>query len=293
LPAPQTSGSVEEYELLGPDENVVHFAGLKVLDDVPNVSGLSNVVRIVWSKTMGLAFPVVETSDCGTIALPLLVSGFEAVAGVQIYVGYDDSHATFDSVTSTQMNDIMWNESSEVISLIWADMSLTSPLTLGNNDTLATFYFSNLTGVSAVEFQSQTKVVDTAAAYFTVETTDGSMTCTGGQGSDNDPALIGTWNLVSVNGQAIVPGVFLRWVFTATTITSTSDMDCVEVLTYSSAGGVLTGLSVVSRVGSECGHDDGGGELGGYSVVGNTLTVTMYDPEMEPPMAVFVFTRAY
>jgi hypothetical protein len=109
----------------------------------------------------------------------------------------------------------------------------------------------------------------------------------------NDPSLIGSWNLVSVNGQSIGQGVYLRWTFTATTITSTSDMDCVEVLTYSSAGGILTGLSVVSQVGSECGDDGGGGELGSYSVVGNTLTVTMYDPEIEPPEAVFVFTKVY
>ena len=111
--------------------------------------------------------------------------------------------------------------------------------------------------------------------------------------STNDPSLIGSWSLVSVNGAPIIPDVFLIWTFTATTVTVTSDMDCVEVIAYSSTGGVITGLSVISQEGSECGDDDGGGELGSYSVVETTLTVTMYDPEMEPPTAVFVFTKVY
>jgi hypothetical protein len=112
-------------------------------------------------------------------------------------------------------------------------------------------------------------------------------------GPDNDPSLIGTWNLVSVNGEALAPGVFLRWTFTATTVTVTSDMDCVEVLAYSSEGGILRGLDVISREGTECEEDDDDETvLGPYSVVGGILTVTMTDPEMEPPTAVFVFTKS-
>lgn len=109
--------------------------------------------------------------------------------------------------------------------------------------------------------------------------------------SNNDPSLIGTWNLTSVNGQPVAEGVYLRWTFTAETVTVTSDLDCVEVLRYSSTNGVLRGLSVVSREGADCGDDDGTGELGSYTVTGNTLTLTMNDPEMDPPTAVFVFTK--
>lgn len=109
--------------------------------------------------------------------------------------------------------------------------------------------------------------------------------------SDNDPALIGTWSLTSVNGQPVAEGVYLRWTFTAETVTVTSDMDCVEVLRYSSANNVLQSLSVVSREGSQCGDDEGTGELGTYSVGGNILTLTMTDPDIDPPTAVFVFTK--
>ena len=110
--------------------------------------------------------------------------------------------------------------------------------------------------------------------------------------SGNDPALTGKWELISGNGQPIAPGVYLQWTFTATTVTITSDLDCTEVLTYSSTGGVLTGISVISREGSECGDDaDSENELGSYSVVGNTLTVTTTDPELEPSTIIYIFMK--
>ena len=111
---------------------------------------------------------------------------------------------------------------------------------------------------------------------------------------DNDTSLIGTWDLTSVDGQPIALGVYLRWTFTASTVTITSDMDCVEVYGYTSTAGILTGVSAISEVGSECGGgDDDDGELGTYSVAENTLLVTITDPELEPPTAVFEFTKAF
>ena len=108
---------------------------------------------------------------------------------------------------------------------------------------------------------------------------------------NNDTSLIGVWHLTSQNGQPTPNGIYVRWVITATTVTVTSDLDCVEVFSYSSAGGTLTGLSVISREGSQCGDDGGEMELGPYTVDGNMLTVATTDPEMEPVTLVSVFTR--
>ena len=116
---------------------------------------------------------------------------------------------------------------------------------------------------------------------------DGSdMSCEG------DASIIGTWYLSTVNGQPLAPGIFLHWEFTESTVTVRSDLDCVEILTYNSSGGVLTGTSVISRVGSECGDDDEDPVLGQYSIVGNTLTVVVEDPELYPPTATFLFKKA-
>jgi hypothetical protein len=110
---------------------------------------------------------------------------------------------------------------------------------------------------------------------------------------NNDSSILGTWYLSTVNGQPIPPGVFLRWSFTESTVTISSDLDCVEVFTYDTTGGVLSATSVISRVGSECGsdEDEAVGVLGQYIISGNTLTVFIEDPELDPPTATFVFTR--
>ena len=107
-----------------------------------------------------------------------------------------------------------------------------------------------------------------------------------------NPALIGTWHLSTVNGQALIPGVFLTWKFTESTVTITSDLDCVEVITGESTGGVLKGTSVVSQVGSECGDaSDEIGVIGTYTVTGDTLTVIVTDKEINPSTATFVFIK--
>ena len=109
----------------------------------------------------------------------------------------------------------------------------------------------------------------------------------------NDSSILGTWYLPTVNGQPLPQGIFLRWSFTESTITISSDLDCVEVFTYDATGGVMRGTSVISRIGSQCSpdEDDEDDVLGQYIISGNTLTVFLEDPELDPPTATFVFTR--
>lgn len=109
--------------------------------------------------------------------------------------------------------------------------------------------------------------------------------------SNNDSLLIGTWDLTSVNGQPIPSGIYLRWTFTESTVTITSDADCIEVIKYEAVNGKLRGLELISQEGSECGDPNSDGELGSYTVNQTTLTVTVTDPELNPPTATFVFTK--
>lgn len=124
-----------------------------------------------------------------------------------------------------------------------------------------------------------------------------------GCGGDSDPAgpggapdasLIGTWDLIAINGLPIVEGVWLRWVFNATTVTITSDMDCTEVIEYRTEGDRLIGVRMISRVGSECFDEEPGDlpqTLGTYSVDEDYLEVTITDPDMEPSTVVLQFER--
>ena len=86
--------------------------------------------------------------------------------------------------------------------------------------------------------------------------------------------------------------MFLTWKFTVNTVTVTSDLDCVEVITGESAGGILRGTSVISQIGSECGDaSDEIGVIGTYTVTDNKLTIIATDEEIDPPTATFVFIK--
>jgi len=119
-----------------------------------------------------------------------------------------------------------------------------------------------------------------------------------GCGSDDNKAitgdseLIGIWDLSTVNGNPPAQGVWLRWQITATTVTVTSDMDCVEVIRYDASNGKLIGLEMVTQTGTQCDpNPDNNSLLGTYTVTSNTLTVVVTDPEIAPPTATFVFVR--
>lgn len=105
----------------------------------------------------------------------------------------------------------------------------------------------------------------------------------------NAESLVGTWHLSTVNGEAPVSEVWLTWVFTGTRMTITSDMDCVEVYTYSATESEVT-TTLTSQDGTECGDEVGDIEVFPYELNGNTLTVDVSeDDDLEA--AVFVFTR--
>jgi hypothetical protein len=103
-----------------------------------------------------------------------------------------------------------------------------------------------------------------------------------------DSRLLGQWNLASVNGTPIAPGVFLRWEFTTQSLRITSDLDCEELLSYCANGSVVAG-TLQQQTGRECG--DSVGDMGSfpYGVNGNTLTVTVSDPRLG--VGVFFFTK--
>ena len=105
-------------------------------------------------------------------------------------------------------------------------------------------------------------------------------------------SLIGTWALTSVNGQQIQVGVYLKWTFTENTVTVTSDLDCIEVIQYEAIGGILKGIKIISQEGSQCGvSNDNIGEIGPYTIDGNTLSIIITDSELDPPTATFLFTK--
>ena len=106
--------------------------------------------------------------------------------------------------------------------------------------------------------------------------------------NDVDSSLVGTWRLTSVNGQPPTPGVFLQYVFTESTVTVTSDLDCIETNSYITNGNTIS-VTVTRVMGSQCGNDVGDTFSAEYRTSGNTLTLTVMDEDLGT--GVFVFTK--
>ena len=75
--------------------------------------------------------------------------------------------------------------------------------------------------------------------------------CGDGGTSPFSGSIVGSWELVTVNG-APVPQGTLRWTFTQTTITSRSDFDCDQTASYVLSGSTMT-VTVTQQSGTECG----------------------------------------
>jgi hypothetical protein len=105
----------------------------------------------------------------------------------------------------------------------------------------------------------------------------------------NAEALAGTWRLSTVNGNAPAESDWLTWVFTRTTMSITSDLDCIEVYTYSATESEIT-TTLTSQEGTECGDEVGDIEVFPYELNGDTLTVDVSEDE-DLEIAVFVFTK--
>ncbi|HNR50371.1 MAG TPA: lipocalin family protein [Deltaproteobacteria bacterium] len=118
---------------------------------------------------------------------------------------------------------------------------------------------------------------------------DGDAAASEGGKSDTG-SLVGTWRLSTINGDAPAEGVWLTWVFTNTRMTVTSEMDCVEVYTYSATASKVT-ATLTSRDGTECADEPGDIDEFPYELSGNTLTVDVSEDE-DLETAVFVFTKA-
>ncbi len=179
LPAPRAAGLGETYQLTGLAPNITHYIGIKAADDSANVSSLSNIVTAFWTDRLGLELADVQTGDCGTVAVPLTVINFETVSGLTMNIGYEPAQVTFDSISSVFGDDAMVNATGGVISILWADMSMTSPITIDDNSILVTLHFSDLAGTSPLTFEPGTKVVDPDGIYFDVDLYDGSLSCSG------------------------------------------------------------------------------------------------------------------
>ena len=110
-PAPQPSGSQEEYEVTGLEPGSTYYFALEIIDNAGNHSGLSNVDSIYIPPNPPAA-PVMISPDSGAADIAVNVTFvWHSVAGADTYsLEYDtnmnfSASSTFSNLTDTILNE--------------------------------------------------------------------------------------------------------------------------------------------------------------------------------------------
>ena len=106
-------------------------------------------------------------------------------------------------------------------------------------------------------------------------------TSTGGGGSAGDPALVSTWTLSSVDGDAVPAGTAMLTItestYSFTGLTSAGGPSCTETGTYTVSGNMVTNV-VSTSTGGGC-DAVGTTYMSSYTVTATTLTLVAEDGE--------------
>ena len=106
-------------------------------------------------------------------------------------------------------------------------------------------------------------------------------TSTGGGGSAGDPALVSTWTLSSVDGDAVPAGTAMLTItestYSFTGLTSAGGPSCTETGTYTVSGNMVTNV-VSTSTGGGC-NAAGTTYMSSYTVTATTLTLVDEDGE--------------
>lgn len=123
-----------------------------------NLSGTSDWSP-VWSFTTevgrSLTIPGLQASKGSEVYVPIIVSNFSGIAGVELHIRYSNQVLAYGTVTSQYLIDATINESNSQVHVIWDDYS--NPVSLSNGDTLLTLEFeaiSLIDTISELNFQN-------------------------------------------------------------------------------------------------------------------------------------------
>ena len=143
-----TAPRTRDVTIAGGDVDMVDFYGVRMGD--VNFTGYPYMPVPSGHAFVGveLTIPDLTATSSEPLDIPILVSNFNAVAGVEIHITYDVAYVVIDSITSAYMPDPTVNGGTGEAHIIWDDF--TSPLTLDDGVTLAVLHTHILPGPSTV-----------------------------------------------------------------------------------------------------------------------------------------------
>jgi hypothetical protein len=135
--------------------------------------------RAEYSVSVELTIPDLIVAPSDHILVPVVVSNFSAVAGVEIHVTFDMAQTGVDSITSPVMDAPTVNSVDGRAHIIWEDFE--NPLTLSDGDTLVCLYLHIMptaTGDLPLVFMGNCELTDEIGDPYSLGLNNGTLLVT-------------------------------------------------------------------------------------------------------------------
>ena len=159
------------------------------------VAALLVLTMILIAPTMldaaELSIPTVDAAPFDKIEVPVQVTDFADVAGIQLYITYDVDYLTVDSINLDNLPSATFNLgiNNEVI-VVWEDFE--NPVTLGDGEALIVMYFTvgGSLGSLSIGFADDpiyhVELLDPTGEIIPVTLTEGGVNITPTDADDNN-----------------------------------------------------------------------------------------------------------
>jgi len=129
------------------------------------------------SRAIDLAIPDLSGSPFDKLAVPVIVTGFSDVAGVELHITYDDGNLTIDSVTSASLAGATINAGlAGQVHVVWDS---NNAISIPDGNAVIMMFFSvkdGAAGTSDFNFFGHIELTNQSGTPYPVSWTDGTVT---------------------------------------------------------------------------------------------------------------------
>jgi len=144
-----------------------------------------------------LSIPALSGSPFDRIEVPVVVAGFDAVAGVELHIAYDDGNLIIDSVTSAYLSGAIINYGlTGQVHVVWDS---NNAITVADGGSIIVMFFrvkSDAAGTSDFNFFGHIELTDQGGIPYSVSWTNGTMTVIPTDVDDQGAPLPGKFTLL-------------------------------------------------------------------------------------------------
>jgi len=195
-----------------------------------------------------LTIPTQDAAPFDKIEIPVLVTDFTGVAGIQLYISYDVDYLTVDSINTDNLPSATFNLGiNDEIIVVWEDFE--NPVTLPDNSALIMMYFSvgGALGSLSIGFADDpiyhVEILDETGEIIPATLEEGGVNITPTDADENNDVVPGRFELRQNYPNPFNPSTTVaytisrpsRLIFEVFNIRG-QQVDCFD-LVYKSAGG--------------------------------------------------------